>query len=61
MFGPKLQESIGLYEKTFKDSFPTIPFSSQKEEKVIEIIRECLEKKKDVYDLGYLSLEGIQY
>lgn len=53
----KLQKALERYEKKFNDSFPTIPFSSRKDEEIIDIIDECIEENKDVYDLGYLSLD----
>lgn len=59
----ELVKAISEYEQAFHDGFPTIPLAvSRSPDKVISIIRECLEKKKDVYDLGYLSLDdGIMY
>lgn len=53
----KLDKALNLYEKTFDDSFPTIPLIMENsDEKVIEIINNCISNKKDVYDMGYLSL-----
>lgn len=53
----KLDKALNLYEKTFDDSFPTIPLMMENsDEKVIEIITNCISNKKDVYDMGYLSL-----
>ena len=57
----KLQKALERYEKKFNDSFPTIPFSSREDEEIIDIIDECIEENKDVYDLGYLSLDDIMY
>lgn len=58
----KLQKAYGLYKKTFNDDFPTIPLAdSMTEEEIIDLIDECVEEKKDVYDLGYLQLDDIQY
>lgn len=54
----KLNEALNLYEKTFDDSFPTIPLlMHNSDEKVIEIINNCIKENKDVYDMGYLSLD----
>lgn len=54
----KLDEALELYEKKFDDSFPTIPLLLQKsDEEVIEIINKCINEDKDVYDMGYLSLD----
>lgn len=51
----KLQKALDEYKKKFNDDFPTIPFvGNRPDEEVIEIIDECIEANKDVYDLGYL-------
>ena len=56
----ELNKALKLYEKTFNDSFPTIPLLMENsDEKVLEIIGNCIAKKKDVYDMGYLSLDVI--
>lgn len=53
----ELDAALELYEKTFDDSFPTIPLLMENtDEKVVEIINKCISEKKDVYELGYLSL-----
>lgn len=57
--GEKLLQALDLYEKTFDDSFPTIPMSGRTEEEMIDIINECVSAKKDVYDMGYLNLDDI--
>ena len=59
----ELVKAISEYEQAFHDGFPTIPLAvSTPPDEVIAIIRECLEKKKDVYDLGYVTLDsGIMY
>ena len=56
-------KAIDENERAFSDNFPADPLAvSRPPEEVISIIRECLEKKKDVYELGYLSLdENIMY
>ena len=54
----ELDKSLELYEQVFDDSFPTIPLLMQKsDEEVIEIINKCVQGKKDVYDMGYLTLK----
>lgn len=53
----KLLLALGRYDSTFGDGFPTMAVGGMPDEKMIEIINECVEKKKDVYDLGYLSLD----
>lgn len=57
----KLQKELERYKEKFNDDFPTIPFESQEDEEIIDIIDECIEENKDVYDLGYLSLDDIMY
>ena len=40
------------------ETFPTIPLClGRSEEEVIQIIGRCLQEGKDVYELGYLSLD----
>lgn len=54
----KLDKALNLYEKTFDDSFPTIPLLLERsDEEVIEIIGKCIDENKDVYDMNYLSLD----
>ena len=48
----KLQKE---YIKKFKDGFPNINMSNKRE---IEIIKNCLEKEKDAYELGYFDLHS---
>lgn len=58
----KLQKALDEYKKKFNDDFPTIPFvGNRPDEEVIEIIDECIEANKDVYDLSYLQLDDIEY
>lgn len=57
----KLQKALERYKKKFNDDFPTIPFDSREDVEIIDIIDECIEENKDVYDLGYLSLDDIMY
>ena len=52
-----LDEALELYEETFDDSFPMFSFSGKKPEEVVKIINKCVSEKKDVYDMGYLSLD----
>lgn len=59
--GEKLQKALERYKKKFNDDFPTIPFDSREDAEIIDIIDECIEENKDVYDLGYLLLDDIMY
>lgn len=63
MVPEELVKAMEDYERVFSDNFPADPLVvSRPPEEVISIIRECLDKKKDVYELGYLSLdENIMY
>lgn len=54
-----MNEALVLYEETFDDIFPMMMFSGSREEDVIEIINKCIKANKDVYDMGYLSLDEI--
>lgn len=55
----ELDAALKLYEQIFDDSFPTIPLlMDNSDEKVVEIINKCISENKDVYDMGYLSLDG---
>lgn len=50
----KLIRVMKSYYRAFGDTFPSYP---NPPENAVEIIRDCLQKKKDVYELGYLSLD----
>jgi hypothetical protein len=51
------------YAKRFKSGFPSFQImSGHDENETITIIRECLEKNKDAYQLGYVTYnEDIDY
>ena len=54
----ELHEAIDRYVDAF-DDWPGYQLMSGREEsEVIEIINTCLEKGKDAYDLGYLTLSN---
>lgn len=52
----ELNKALEIYEQTFGDSFPMIPLMGKKPSEVVDIINKCVSEKKDVYDMGYLSL-----
>lgn len=54
----ELDIALESYEKIFDDSFPMFPMMGKAENEVVEIINNCIEENKDVYDMGYLSLDG---
>lgn len=58
-----MMEYLQQYAKRFGDGFPTIPLAwGRSEAEVIDIIKECLEKGKDVYEMGLLSDdEDVEY
>lgn len=52
----EMKEALKRYLETFGDNFPTIPLLIDlNEEECMKIIDECIKKKKDVYELGYLE------
>ena len=51
-----LEKKMEEYSKMFDDGFPTIPLAwGRTEKELIAIIDDCLKKKKDVYELGYVK------
>lgn len=58
----ELEKMLNLYEETFDDSFPMFSFMGTEENDVISIIKKCVDAKKDVYEMGYLTLdEDVMY
>ena len=53
-----LDEALKVYEETFDDSFPMFPMMGTPPDEVVKMINKCVSEKKDVYDMGYLSLDG---
>ena len=53
----EIEKALNLYAKTFDDSFPTFAFMSKTPKEMQKIIFDCVENKKDVYEMGYLSLD----
>ncbi len=55
-----LKEKIQMYEKKIGDEFPSYPIMlNNTDEEVIDIIDKCLEKGKNVYELGYLKKDAV--
>lgn len=54
----ELDKALELYEQTFDDSFPMFSMMTKPPDEVVEIINKCVSEKKDVYDMGYLSLNS---
>ena len=55
----EFEKALALYERTFDDSFPLSSMITKPSDEVVKIINECVSEKKDVYDMGYLSLDDI--
>ena len=53
-----LSEVCLEYNNRFDGGFPTIAFT---EERAIEIMRECIEKGKDAYELGFVTDDDNEY
>lgn len=54
----EVEEAIKLYDETFEDAFPTIPLLMDiPDDEVIEMINKCVVEGRDVYEMGYLSLD----
>lgn len=48
-------EALDRYRNFFNDSFPTMALYNGDKE-TIEIIDRCIENKKNVYEMGFLTL-----
>lgn len=58
----KLKKAYEIYKAVFGEDFPTIPLAETRDdEEIIEIIEECVEVGKNVYDIGYLDLDDVMY
>ena len=55
-WGEELGNLMYEYERKFKEGFPSIPLCGNPDE-AIKIIKDCISKGEDVYDVGYLSLD----
>lgn len=54
----ELDKYLDEYTKAFDDGFPMIPLAwGRTDEEVIEIIKKCLENKKDAYEMGLVDNE----
>jgi hypothetical protein len=51
-----MPEKLNEYNERFGEGFPMIPLGwGRTDEQIMAIIDECLEKGKDVYELGYVT------
>ena len=48
---------MDMYEAVFNDGFPSFMFLNSSKEEIIKVISECIEKRKNVYELGILELD----
>ena len=56
----KLDKALELYEKTFSESFPTIPLlMDNSDDEVVEMINKCVSQNKDVYGMRFLDEKAI--
>lgn len=55
----ELDKALKLYEQTFGEAFPMFPMrTTTTTNEVVDIINKCIDNNKDVYDMGYLSLNA---
>lgn len=55
----ELRNKMEEYFEFFKDSFPLMELNLNSDEKMIEIIDNCIKEEKDVYDMGYCDVNAI--
>lgn len=54
----KIDEYLTEYAKKFGDGFPSFQLMrARSPEDTIEIIKDCIDKGKDAYELGYVTDE----
>ncbi len=62
IFDGELGIALSNYEKMFGDMFPTSIITPTPDDEFMEMINKCIAEKKDVYEMGYLTLsEDVQY
>lgn len=59
----ELEKLLDEYEKMFDDYFPMIPLAwGRTDEEVAKLIKECLDKKKDAYEMKFVEeSEALNY
>lgn len=50
-----VKKYILAYNDFFNDTFPSYPLRGRGDEECVRIIKDCLERQKDVYELGYID------
>ncbi len=53
-----LDEALDKYFDVFEGNFPMFQLGKGSYENTIKIIDRCIRENKDVYELGYLSLDN---
>ena len=57
-----LDNWLKKYAEKFDDGFPMIPFGwGRTEEEIIELIKNCISNKKNVYEMGLVKEEDVEY
>jgi len=58
-----MEKYLDKYYEKFGEALPTYQIAmTRTDDEVIAIIEECISKGKDVYELGYCTLDGdVQY
>ena len=57
-----LENWLKKYAKKFDDGFPMIPLGwGRSEEDIIYLIKVCISKNKDVYEMGFIKDEDDEY
>lgn len=55
----EVEKFYGAYKDKFKSEFPTIPLATTRnDEEIIKIINTCISENKDVYEMGYLTIDS---
>lgn len=57
-----LDNWLKKYAEKFDDGFPMIPIGwGRTEEEIIELIKNCISENKDVYEMGLVKEENVEY
>lgn len=57
-----LDNWLKKYAEKFNDGFPMIPLGwGRTESEVIEMIKNCISSNKDVYEMGFVQEEEVEY
>lgn len=57
-----LDNWLKKYAEKFDDGFPMIPLGwGRTEEEVVEMIKNCILNNKDVYEMGLVKEDDVEY